>query len=144
MTGHPKHVKKALDVGFDLICTQAGEGSGHTGDISARVHPAPRRRRRGQGTHVPAHGPTDLGRGRGRGVRRAEASRKPRLRRAGGLGGHALRRVGRRGRDARAQGGRPQRGTRRHRAHAHLHQSVAARAQDAVRRRLGAESAGRD
>jgi len=37
MIGHPKHVKKALDVGVDLICAQAGEGGGHTGDISASV-----------------------------------------------------------------------------------------------------------
>jgi len=37
MVGHPKHVKKALDVGVDLICAQAGEGGGHTGDISASV-----------------------------------------------------------------------------------------------------------
>ncbi|ORY29545.1 putative 2-nitropropane dioxygenase [Naematelia encephala] len=31
MVGHPKHVKKALDVGVDLICAQGGEGGGHTG-----------------------------------------------------------------------------------------------------------------
>jgi NAD(P)H-dependent flavin oxidoreductase YrpB (nitropropane dioxygenase family) len=37
MIGHPKHVKKALDVGVDLICAQAGEGGGHTGDISASI-----------------------------------------------------------------------------------------------------------
>ena len=37
MIGHPKHVKKALDVGVDLICAQAGEGGGHTGNISASV-----------------------------------------------------------------------------------------------------------
>jgi NAD(P)H-dependent flavin oxidoreductase YrpB (nitropropane dioxygenase family) len=37
MIGHPKHVKKALDVGVDLICAQGGEGGGHTGDISASV-----------------------------------------------------------------------------------------------------------
>ena len=37
MVGHPKHVKKALDVGVDLICAQAGEGGGHTGEISASV-----------------------------------------------------------------------------------------------------------
>ncbi len=33
MVGHPKHVKKALAVGVDLICAQGGEGGGHTGDI---------------------------------------------------------------------------------------------------------------
>ncbi|KAH7107720.1 2-nitropropane dioxygenase [Auriculariales sp. MPI-PUGE-AT-0066] len=33
MIGHPKHVQKALDCGVDLICAQAGEGGGHTGDI---------------------------------------------------------------------------------------------------------------
>jgi len=32
MVGHPKHVKKALDVGVDMICAQGGEGGGHTGD----------------------------------------------------------------------------------------------------------------
>jgi len=32
MIGHPKHVKKALDAGVDLICAQGGEGGGHTGD----------------------------------------------------------------------------------------------------------------
>ena len=37
MVGHPKHVKKALDVGVDLICAQAGEGGGHTGDIAATI-----------------------------------------------------------------------------------------------------------
>ncbi|KAI9450075.1 2-nitropropane dioxygenase [Russula earlei] len=37
MIGHPKHVTKALDVGVDLICAQAGEGGGHTGDISASI-----------------------------------------------------------------------------------------------------------
>ncbi|KIK56390.1 hypothetical protein GYMLUDRAFT_1016116 [Collybiopsis luxurians FD-317 M1] len=31
MVGHSKHVQKALDVGVDLICPQAGEGGGHTG-----------------------------------------------------------------------------------------------------------------
>ncbi|KIJ55297.1 hypothetical protein M422DRAFT_219909 [Sphaerobolus stellatus SS14] len=33
MVGHPKHVAKALAQGVDLICAQAGEGGGHTGDI---------------------------------------------------------------------------------------------------------------
>ncbi|KAI0292258.1 2-nitropropane dioxygenase [Russula brevipes] len=37
MIGHPKHVKKALDVGVDLVCAQAGEGGGHTGEISASI-----------------------------------------------------------------------------------------------------------
>jgi NAD(P)H-dependent flavin oxidoreductase YrpB (nitropropane dioxygenase family) len=37
MIGHPKHVKKALDAGVDLICAQAGEGGGHTGDIPASI-----------------------------------------------------------------------------------------------------------
>lgn len=31
MVGAPKHVKKALDVGMDIICAQGGEGGGHTG-----------------------------------------------------------------------------------------------------------------
>ncbi|KAH8833072.1 2-nitropropane dioxygenase [Flagelloscypha sp. PMI_526] len=37
MVGHPKHVQKALDVGVDLICAQAGEGGGHTGDTPASI-----------------------------------------------------------------------------------------------------------
>lgn len=31
MVGAPKHVKKAIDVGADIICGQGGEGGGHTG-----------------------------------------------------------------------------------------------------------------
>jgi NAD(P)H-dependent flavin oxidoreductase YrpB (nitropropane dioxygenase family) len=37
MVGHPKHVPKALAAGADLICAQAGEGGGHTGDIPASI-----------------------------------------------------------------------------------------------------------
>ncbi|KAI0074506.1 2-nitropropane dioxygenase [Panus rudis PR-1116 ss-1] len=37
MVGHPKHVAKALDAGVDLICAQAGEGGGHTGDVPASI-----------------------------------------------------------------------------------------------------------
>jgi len=37
MIGHPKHVVKALDVGVDIICAQAGEGGGHTGDLPASI-----------------------------------------------------------------------------------------------------------
>jgi len=37
MVGHPKHVQKAIDVGCDLICAQAGEGGGHTGDTPASI-----------------------------------------------------------------------------------------------------------
>ncbi|KAF5316360.1 hypothetical protein D9619_006700 [Psilocybe cf. subviscida] len=37
MVGHPKHVHKALEVGVDLICAQAGEGGGHTGEIPASI-----------------------------------------------------------------------------------------------------------
>lgn len=37
MIGHPKHVAKALEVGVDLICPQAGEGGGHTGDMPASI-----------------------------------------------------------------------------------------------------------
>jgi len=37
MVGHPKHVLKALDVGVDIICAQAGEGGGHTGDLSGSI-----------------------------------------------------------------------------------------------------------
>lgn len=37
MIGHPKHIKKCLDLGVDLICAQGGEGGGHTGDIPTTV-----------------------------------------------------------------------------------------------------------
>ena len=37
MIGHPKHVKKAIDVGADLICAQGGEGGGHTGDVPTSI-----------------------------------------------------------------------------------------------------------
>lgn len=37
MVGHPKHVAKALAAGVDLICAQAGEGGGHTGDTPASI-----------------------------------------------------------------------------------------------------------
>lgn len=37
MVGHPKHVAKALQSGVDLICAQAGEAGGHTGDIPASL-----------------------------------------------------------------------------------------------------------
>jgi len=37
MVGHPKHVPRALASGVDLICAQAGEGGGHTGDVPASI-----------------------------------------------------------------------------------------------------------
>jgi len=37
MIGHPKHVKKCLDVGVDMICAQGGEGGGHTGDVPTSI-----------------------------------------------------------------------------------------------------------
>ncbi|KAI1815329.1 2-nitropropane dioxygenase [Poronia punctata] len=37
MVGHPKHVKKACDLGADIICAQGGEAGGHTGDIPFSV-----------------------------------------------------------------------------------------------------------
>lgn len=37
MVGHPKHAIKALEVGVDIICAQAGEGGGHTGDLPASI-----------------------------------------------------------------------------------------------------------
>jgi NAD(P)H-dependent flavin oxidoreductase YrpB (nitropropane dioxygenase family) len=33
MVGHPKHVRKALEIGIDMIIAQAGEAGGHTGDV---------------------------------------------------------------------------------------------------------------
>ena len=33
MVGHPKHVKKACEVGVDALCAQGTEGGGHTGSI---------------------------------------------------------------------------------------------------------------
>jgi NAD(P)H-dependent flavin oxidoreductase YrpB (nitropropane dioxygenase family) len=37
MIGHPKHVKKCLEVGVDIICAQGGEGGGHTGDVPTSI-----------------------------------------------------------------------------------------------------------
>lgn len=37
MIGHPKHVRKCLDLGCDIICAQGGEGGGHTGDVPTTV-----------------------------------------------------------------------------------------------------------
>ncbi|KAK3324666.1 2-nitropropane dioxygenase [Cercophora scortea] len=37
MVGHPKHVKKCLELGVDVICAQGGEGGGHTGDVPTTV-----------------------------------------------------------------------------------------------------------
>lgn len=37
MVGHPKHVKKCLELGVDIICAQGGEGGGHTGDTPTTV-----------------------------------------------------------------------------------------------------------
>ncbi|PSK34043.1 nitronate monooxygenase-1 [Elsinoe australis] len=37
MIGHPKHVKKCLEIGVDLICAQGGEGGGHTGDVPTTI-----------------------------------------------------------------------------------------------------------
>ncbi|KAL3428288.1 nitronate monooxygenase 2 [Phlyctema vagabunda] len=37
MVGAPKHAKKALDAGVDIVCAQGGEGGGHTGDIPNSV-----------------------------------------------------------------------------------------------------------
>jgi len=37
MVGHPNHVSKAIAAGVDLICAQAGEGGGHTGDTPASI-----------------------------------------------------------------------------------------------------------
>ena len=33
MVGAPKHARKALDAGVDIVCAQGGEGGGHTGDV---------------------------------------------------------------------------------------------------------------
>jgi NAD(P)H-dependent flavin oxidoreductase YrpB (nitropropane dioxygenase family) len=37
MIGHPKHVRKCLDLGVDIICAQGGEGGGHTGDVPTTI-----------------------------------------------------------------------------------------------------------
>jgi len=37
MIGHPKHVKRALEAGVDMICAQGGEGGGHTGDTAFSI-----------------------------------------------------------------------------------------------------------
>lgn len=37
MIGHPKHVKKCLELGVDILCAQGGEGGGHTGDVPTTI-----------------------------------------------------------------------------------------------------------
>jgi NAD(P)H-dependent flavin oxidoreductase YrpB (nitropropane dioxygenase family) len=37
MVGHPKHARKALEMGVDILCPQGGEGGGHTGDIANSI-----------------------------------------------------------------------------------------------------------
>lgn len=37
MVGHPRHARKALDLGVDMVCAQGGEGGGHTGDIASSI-----------------------------------------------------------------------------------------------------------
>ncbi|KAH8831553.1 2-nitropropane dioxygenase [Flagelloscypha sp. PMI_526] len=37
MIGHPKHVKKCVEVGVDLICAQGGEAGGHTGETAFSI-----------------------------------------------------------------------------------------------------------
>ena len=37
MAGAPKHVKKALSLGVDIICATGGEGGAHSSDISTLV-----------------------------------------------------------------------------------------------------------
>jgi len=37
MIGAPKHVKKAIAAGVDIICAQGGEGGGHTGDVGTSI-----------------------------------------------------------------------------------------------------------
>ncbi|TIA71265.1 hypothetical protein E3P84_02870 [Wallemia ichthyophaga] len=37
MIGHPKHAKKAIDAGADILIAQGGEGGGHTGDVPTSV-----------------------------------------------------------------------------------------------------------
>lgn len=37
MVGAPRHARKALDAGVDIVCAQGGEGGGHTGAIPSSV-----------------------------------------------------------------------------------------------------------
>ena len=37
MIGSPRHVKKALAVGMDILCAQGTEGGGHTGAVATSV-----------------------------------------------------------------------------------------------------------
>ncbi|KAF9892610.1 hypothetical protein FE257_001012 [Aspergillus nanangensis] len=37
MCGHPKHARRAAELGADLVCAQGGEAGGHTGDIPTVV-----------------------------------------------------------------------------------------------------------
>jgi len=37
MIGAPKHVRKVLAAGVDIVCAQGGEGGGHTGDVATSI-----------------------------------------------------------------------------------------------------------
>ncbi|KAJ3212031.1 hypothetical protein HK099_007816 [Clydaea vesicula] len=37
MIGAPKHAKKAIEAGCDIVCAQGGEGGGHTGDVPTSI-----------------------------------------------------------------------------------------------------------
>jgi len=37
MIGAPKHVRKCLSAGVDILCAQGGEGGGHTGDVATSI-----------------------------------------------------------------------------------------------------------
>lgn len=37
MVGHPKHAKKALDLGVDIVIPQGGEGGGHASSIATSI-----------------------------------------------------------------------------------------------------------
>lgn len=37
MIGHPKHVARCLDNDVDILCAQAGEGGGHTGEVPLSI-----------------------------------------------------------------------------------------------------------
>jgi len=37
MVGHSGRVSKALEVVVDVVCAQAGEGGGHTGNMPASI-----------------------------------------------------------------------------------------------------------
>ncbi len=143
MVGHPKHVRRCLELGADAICARAARAAAHTGDVPTTVL-IPEVVRLCRGYRSPLTGPPGAGHRRRRHPQRPAAGRRPDDGRLGRVGRHALRADRRGRRPRRPQGGRPHRRLRRHPAHRHLHRPAAPRAPELVHRELGARAPGRD